>query len=100
MPAGRRRCGVEGCAHPVHVRGWCTGHYNRWHTIGDVQADRPLGPYRGSRRCEIDGCDDKHKARGMCGPHYDRWYAGQADSEAPATGPNADSGGKSSVEVS
>lgn len=37
------------CGNPVAVisRGWCATHYKRWQVHGDVQADIPIGPYRG-----------------------------------------------------
>ena len=28
-------------------RGWCPAHYKRWQATGDVQADKPIGPYGG-----------------------------------------------------
>jgi len=33
--ARERRCVVEGCRDPLHGRGMCTIHYNRWRRHGD-----------------------------------------------------------------
>ena len=35
-------CAVEGCDRARRARGWCDGHYKRWQTTGDVQADKPI----------------------------------------------------------
>ena len=37
-----RTCSVDGCEKPTQARGWCTGHYRRWNSRGDVRADEPL----------------------------------------------------------
>lgn len=37
LRAGRRpECSVEGCGRPVHARGWCHAHYNRWRQTGVI----------------------------------------------------------------
>lgn len=35
-------CSVVICDRPAEKRGWCGGHYRRWHRSGDVRADAPL----------------------------------------------------------
>ena len=29
------QCSITGCERPKYCRGWCSKHYNRWHTHGD-----------------------------------------------------------------
>jgi len=29
-------CSQSGCSRPLHARGWCSHHYNRWRETGDV----------------------------------------------------------------
>ena len=43
--AGQTSCGVETCTRKPFCQGWCTAHYGRWRKTGDVQADKPLGPW-------------------------------------------------------
>jgi hypothetical protein len=66
---GKRTCSVEGCERPHLARGWCSLHYQRWQSTGDVQV-----PVR--RMCSVEGCDRPYKARGWCRTHYARWLAG------------------------
>jgi hypothetical protein len=87
MPAGRRPCEVDGCDRPRTSRGWCSAHYARWRTTGDVQADVPVKQFRIDRRCSIDGCDRPAHQRSMCSLHYTRWRTGRSLTAPPA--PNA-----------
>lgn len=38
-------CSVATCDRLAYGRGWCQAHYQRWRKTGDVQADKPIGPY-------------------------------------------------------
>ncbi len=33
-----RICSIEVCGEPAFARGWCQGHYKRWHRRGDPKA--------------------------------------------------------------
>lgn len=36
-------CSVEGCGRPAKYRSWCSAHYERWRSRGDVFAEVPIG---------------------------------------------------------
>lgn len=78
-------CDVDGCERPEATRGWCTAHYARWLTHGDVQADQPVQPYMDQvPPCAVEGCDRRHYARGWCDGHYSRWNKhGDVRAEVP-----------------
>lgn len=38
-------CSVEDCDREVHSRGWCSTHYTRWHTTGDLSRGRKRIPW-------------------------------------------------------
>ena len=38
-----RWCSVDSCDRRAESRGWCSAHYWRWYTTGDVRAERPIG---------------------------------------------------------
>jgi hypothetical protein len=67
-----RTCVVVGCERPAKERGWCHGHYLRWHRTGDVQAEIPLGRRRQPQICTVDGCGRDTNSRGMCRTHTKR----------------------------
>lgn len=62
------RCSVPDCKKPVHGRGLCHRHYERWRKHGSPA----IGPRSG---CTVDGCHGIHEARGFCARHYKRWQA-------------------------
>lgn len=68
-------CTVAGCDRPVKVksRELCSGHYSRWRTTGDVQADVPLREYHDSPTCSVEDCSKAVAAKGFCQAHYKRW---------------------------
>jgi len=66
-----KKCKVEGCDRESKERGWCHGHYQRWHRLGEVKPDRPLGR-RTEGTCQVDGCERTIYARRLCSPHYRR----------------------------
>lgn len=74
---GKRTCSVLTCDGPVNARGWCSGHYARWRTTGDVQADIPLESRRpkAGRICTIPDCGKAEDCRGWCQAHYKQWQA-------------------------
>lgn len=67
-----KRCAVQGCYRPVKERGWCHGHYLRWHRRGDVQAEIPLGRRRQPEICMVEGCGRDTNTRGLCRAHAKR----------------------------
>lgn len=77
MASANRTCSVEGCAKKVKSRGWCSAHYERWRTGGDVYAGRPIESRSPAERiCYADGCLEQvgsSGANGMCQRHYKRW---------------------------
>jgi hypothetical protein len=71
---GPRSCSVSTCDRRATTRGWCTAHYQRWRSTGDVRADVPIGGHPVSRTCSIEGCGRKrYTKRGWCEMHYRRW---------------------------
>lgn len=82
------KCSIDGCPKGGKLkRGWCVGHYTRWHRYGD-----PLGvaPAKPARVCVIEDCGRQHSARGWCDMHYLRWrlygdplFAGDIYSDLP-----------------
>jgi hypothetical protein len=70
---GESTCAVLNCGRKVIARGWCRGHYDRWHQYGDVDPDRPLKKTKGvagSGPCPIDGCTSLIRTSGLCNAHY------------------------------
>lgn len=73
-------CAVATCGKPSRTRGWCSAHYERWRTTGDVSADVPLveraRPRAPGTRCLVDGCERtlEKGGRGWCGLHHARWF--------------------------
>lgn len=66
-------CAVPGCSKRAKTMGWCSAHYERCRTTGDVQADRPIEsrtPAGGP--CPVPGCDRSAEVRGLCTAHYQR----------------------------
>lgn len=45
-------CSVDGCDRDVSSRGWCSAHYERWRSKGDVFAHVPIGAHGDSRPLE------------------------------------------------
>lgn len=71
-----RTCSVAGCQRSVLARGWCSLHYNRQLTTGDLGIDRPariVNPRTADGLCSIDGCEKPFFSRGWCSAHYSRW---------------------------
>lgn len=63
----------DGCDRPSRKLGWCSLHYNRLYTTGDVgPAGRVNHVNRGSTCQHPDGCPDPAVVKGWCMFHYDR----------------------------
>lgn len=61
-------CAVETCGRRAVTRGWCHGHYLRWHRGGDLREDVPLArPTRDD--CAVPDCSRGAHARGLCKTH-------------------------------
>lgn len=71
-PRSNRICSIEGCGKPHEARGWCSMHYMRWKTHGDVHYRDGYYTRGRDKTCTIDGCDSPHSAKGLCGKHYQR----------------------------
>lgn len=68
-------CAVDGCDRQAHARGWCTAHYTRWHTKGDLRPSEPIGiPTIGIAVCSVEGCAKQvmNLRRQLCAAHYAR----------------------------
>ena len=77
-------CAVPECSKSAKTMGWCSAHYERYRTTGDVQADRPVEartPAGGM--CPAPGCQREAIHRGWCAPHYRRWMAGDLQPDKP-----------------
>ena len=67
-------CSIDGCDRPVHARGWCHAHFERWRKTGDVDAATPVAPrFPSDGACSVAGCGKPVQGRGLCGTHYQRW---------------------------
>jgi hypothetical protein len=85
-----KQCSIPGRVRTAQERGWCHGHYQRWHRCGDVRAERPLGR-RTEGTCDVEGCDRSIYAKHLCAPHYRRRMAnGDVRSEEPLRPPPGD----------
>lgn len=70
-------CSVEDCQRLVVARGWCCGHYGRWHRNGDIQTDVPLGEITRTRRlCDFPNCGKPSVSHGLCNGHREQRRAG------------------------
>lgn len=64
----------DGCARPARKLGWCSMHYNRLRTTGDLGPAEKLtrwGEQKG-QSCSVDGCDAPAALKSWCRFHYDR----------------------------
>jgi hypothetical protein len=62
---------VETCDRRAVTRGWCHGHYVRWHRTGDARAEVPL-VRDVVDTCTIDGCERGATCGRLCRSHYHR----------------------------
>lgn len=90
----QRKCSVEGCDRGESKRGFCTGHYHRWHRNGDP-GPAELGTPRPRRTpgltCSVEDCDRTAGSRGWCKPHYSRWQrSGSVRADEPVALPLAE----------
>lgn len=61
-----RQCISDGCDRKHYAKGFCTKHYQRLISKGDVSDPKKrLG-------CYVDGCDEEHSRKGLCSKHYHR----------------------------
>jgi hypothetical protein len=65
-------CSVPGCGRPVYCKGWCSAHYRRVMTTGDVRPTVPLriAKYGPEARCSVKGCNRRPYAKGKCQKHW------------------------------
>lgn len=71
---GEPTCSIDGCDRPVHARGWCHAHFERWRKTGDVDAATPVAPrFPSDGTCSVAGCGKPVQGRGWCATHYMRW---------------------------
>lgn len=74
LPEKPTQCLIENCDKPIHQRGWCHMHYQRYRRLGDPRAETRV--YGSDAECSVEGCAEKSRARGLCQPHYMRQYRG------------------------
>lgn len=69
-------CAVEGCARPIFVKPYCSGHYARHRrSPGGLRPDVPLGALgngRPKRRCAVASCGEPVVGQGYCSTHRAR----------------------------
>lgn len=72
MAEASTACAVPGCDRPQYARGFCSPHYRRWQTTGDVRADEPLRVAKyGKKKCPL--CKQyRVYAKGVCKRCYDK----------------------------
>jgi hypothetical protein len=63
-----KTCSIPGCGNPVHARGWCMQHYQRWRRYAD-----PVGGRRAAKQ---------YRARPRVGFTVALWDKWQADRTA------------------
>lgn len=66
--ADKGRCSVDACSQAARHRGWCIGHYKRWHRYGDVHGGRKPG----RSPCTVEGCATRVASHGLCAKHLNR----------------------------
>lgn len=70
--ASLKICSIQDCGKPMHSRGFCSGHYQRWAVSGDPENYRPKKTLVGI--CSFPNCARVGKmTRGWCNKHYQRW---------------------------
>src|SRR5205807_2178615 len=76
-------CSVTGCGRAYLAKGYCSMHYQRWHTSGDPgdRAPRKQLPH-GDPPCEIKGCSARAFAAGLCNPHHHLARLGKVNADA------------------
>jgi hypothetical protein len=62
-----KKCSVENCINPTHVRGWCKKHYTTWQRHGDPNYKRT---FKKDLKCIVEGCERTQKSGGYCHKHY------------------------------
>lgn len=86
-PSKPQHCAVAGCDRPRRTLDYCSGHYKRLRTTGDIRADIPLAERTRARQCSVPGCERRHEARGYCSSHYERLRTtGDVRAEIPLGG--------------
>lgn len=80
-------CSIPECDKKAHSRGWCSGHYRRWHLTGNPiircqGCDSALPLQYGAQkycspecrpRCEVADCDRPQRKMKWCEKHHARW---------------------------
>jgi hypothetical protein len=72
----RPKCLVPSCDRDRSSKGYCSAHYLRWLTTGDVRANVPIRP-RGPRQppgqlCSVESCGRLAVAKSFCPGHLYR----------------------------
>jgi hypothetical protein len=65
----RPNCTIPNCSRPIHARGWCNEHYDRWQRKGDPSAALPFRRRAHGAICEVPDCGRAHDANGFCTTH-------------------------------
>lgn len=73
-------CSVSVCDRPVHSRGWCRGHYQRW--AKNQSLETPIASrertWDQDKTCSVPGCDWFGKVfAGLCSAHQRQKLLGQ-----------------------
>ena len=72
MAKDSKKCKVVSCENPIHKRGWCSAHYQRWLKNGDLKENIPTGRTIIEGQCDEPGCERPMVCKRLCTLHYNR----------------------------
>lgn len=62
-----RICKIQGCQRPLHSKGFCVAHNNRFRRGKPLEG--PIRTFDPERGCVVSGCERKHSHLGYCKAH-------------------------------
>lgn len=77
MPAGEKKCSVDGCKRPYRAKGYCNAHFHKWRR-GELEAKPRY------KICKEEKCKKPLFKKGYCEQHYQAWSASKKPGAAQA----------------